>query len=187
MRGMFTHKLSTQRRGHSDGVFSHIAMGFLALMLVACNGTTTTTSVPPTTGIPPATSAPSTAATPPTAPSITTSSAPLGTVTLTPEGPFEGYHERNTCMVIGGWVYDTSKPDTPISVEIFDGASLLATLVADIFRADLRDAGKGNGNHSFTFIPPASLKDGKAHQILVRIAGTNIGLRGTPMSLTCMT
>ena len=81
--------------------------------------------------------------------------------------------------------HDHRADDFALSVDIFDGSTLLATLVAGTFRADLRDAGKGNGNHSFTFTPPAQVKDGQPHQISIRIAGTNIGLNGTPMPLTC--
>jgi hypothetical protein len=105
--------------------------------------------------------------------------------TVGAESQFEGYHERNTCDVIGGWVYDKTNPDATVSVEIFDGTALISRLPASIFRQDLRDAGKGNGNHSFTLAPPAKLKDGQSHQILIRIAGTDLALRGTPMTLTC--
>jgi hypothetical protein len=158
-----------------------IIIGLLAIVLTACDIFTTVTPVPPPATPPPATAAAPAATSPPL------SAPPLsqGAMTVTPTGTFDGYHERNTCTVIGGWAYDSSRPDIALSVDIFDGSTLLATLVAGTFRADLRDAGKGNGNHSFTFTPPAQVKDGKAHQISIRITGTNIGLNGTPMPLTC--
>jgi hypothetical protein len=148
-------------------VLSLLIIGLPGLLLTGCTVLSTVTAVPTPTG------------------SQATPSSLPGSLTQAPQGTFEGFHERNTCEVIGGWAYDSSKPDTPISVEIYDGSVFLVSLVANTFRADLRDAGKGNGNHSFVFTPPAQLKDGKPHQISIRIAGTSIGLQGTPMSLTC--
>lgn len=144
------------------------AVALLVISLVACGGgANTSTNSPQPSALPP-------------------SSIPLGTVTtLTSESMFEGYHERNTCDVIGGWVYDKTNPDAPVSVEVFAGESLLSRLVANVFRQDLRDAGKGNGNHSFSLPTPPRIKDGQPHQIVIRIAGTSLGLRGTPMMLTC--
>ncbi|MHB8646275.1 MAG: hypothetical protein ACYDAR_10855 [Thermomicrobiales bacterium] len=110
--------------------------------------------------------------------------------TLTPSGTFEGFQESVIQMTVGGWVWDRSNPDTPVRVEIYDGAALIARVTADMFRPDLRDAGKGDGRHGFLHRLPARLADGLPHTVTTRIAGTNITLcdpvsGGTPAPIHC--
>src|SRR5437868_1775099 len=57
--------------------------------------------------------------------------------------PFEGFHEFADCTTISGWAWDSTKPNTPISVNIFSNGVLIATVPADQFRQDLLDAGIG--------------------------------------------
>jgi hypothetical protein len=98
---------------------------------------------------------------------------------------YEGRHGVANCDFIGGWAWDQNRPDAVITVDIFDGDALLATVAADVFREDLLDAGKGNGKHGFRHPVPDSLKDGRPHSIRVRISGTTIELPGSPRTLTC--
>ena len=77
----------------------------------------------------------------------------------------QGYLEGAGCAAISGWAWDSTQPNTSISVNIFDSNTLLATVPANIYRGDLQAAGMGNGNHGFTFSTPASLKDGQTHYI----------------------
>jgi hypothetical protein len=81
---------------------------------------------------------------------------------------------------ICGWAFDSSQPDTPIKVDIFDGDKKLTTVLADELRDDLVKEKYGNGNHAFTYATPDSLKDGKSHTIQARIAGTVKELEGSP-------
>jgi hypothetical protein len=97
----------------------------------------------------------------------------------------EGFHDIATCDGIVGWAWDQKRPDDPIKVEIYDGDNLIATIPADTFRQDLLAAKKGNGKHGFTYALPPQLKDGKAHSIRVKYAGTSIDLDSTPKQLNC--
>jgi D-alanine transfer protein len=96
---------------------------------------------------------------------------------------YEGIHHVNGPTFIGGWVWDSTKPDAPVSVDIYDGDQRLATVVADRFNQALVYAGKGNGKHSFAYRVPERLRDGTAHMIRVQIAGTTLDLKNTPRLL----
>lgn len=96
---------------------------------------------------------------------------------LAPHGMLEGAQDITNSAYVVGWAWNRSKPDTPIGVEVWDGGSLLATIVADAYRKDLRDAGKGNGRHAFMYSFPEPIRDRRSHQITVRVAGTNVALR----------
>jgi hypothetical protein len=73
---------------------------------------------------------------------------------------------------ISGWAWNPKKPDDPVRVELYDGGTLLATVLADHFRPDLQGAGYGNGKHGFSHSMPAQFQDGKAHVIRAVVAGT---------------
>ena len=96
-----------------------------------------------------------------------------------------GFLERVGCERIDGWAWDEQQPDTPIAVEIYDGATLLMTVTADRLRSDLVAARKGNGRHSFVVTTPPSLKDGQTHEIHAKIAEWGIELERSPQSLQC--
>lgn len=51
--------------------------------------------------------------------------------------------------VITGWVLDTERPDSALLVEVVLDNRIIASAVADIWRADLEAANKGNGRHAF--------------------------------------
>jgi hypothetical protein len=95
----------------------------------------------------------------------------------------EGYHDGADCDKIYGWAWDSATPNTPLSVDIFDGATKIATVAADQFRSDL--AGKGNGNHAFNYTTPNSLKNGQTHNITVKFTISQFPLTNTPKSLNC--
>jgi hypothetical protein len=96
---------------------------------------------------------------------------------------YHGSHGRSDCTGIYGWAWDSTRPDEPIGLDIYDGDALLATVAANIFHQSLLDAGKGNGRHAFFYALPARLKDGRPHAIRVKIAGTNIELKNTPKTI----
>lgn len=67
----------------------------------------------------------------------------------------EGYVDEATTSSIIGWLYRNSDPDAALDVEIVADGRVVATLRADAYRADLQQAGKGNGRHAFSFNLPA--------------------------------
>ncbi|HXG64344.1 MAG TPA: hypothetical protein VNO70_04505 [Blastocatellia bacterium] len=114
--------------------------------------------------------------------------ANLGTTPKTlvcPPPVYQGSHDAANCSIIGGWAWDANQPNSPIWVDIYDGSTLLATVLASQFREDLPAAGIGNGYHAFTYYVPPRLRDGQAHTIWVRYAGTNTLLGTSGKTMTC--
>ena len=111
----------------------------------------------------------------PAAPAV--SAAPAAT------GQFEGSFDKLEVISLGGWAWDALRPNEPIKVEIYDGATLLAAVTADGFRLDLKNAGKGDGKHAFNFALPQSLRDGQSHTISIKYAGSTMELPGSPKTL----
>jgi lysophospholipase L1-like esterase len=107
------------------------------------------------------------------------SSAPVASST------FEGFHDDSDCQAIRGWAWDTRHPNEPVQIEFYEGNVLIGKVLANRFRKDLRDAGKGNGEHAFEFAVPPRLKDNKEHQIRATIAGTQTQLTYTPRTVQC--
>lgn len=74
---------------------------------------------------------------------------------------FDGTHAA-------GWAWLPSRPNEYLTLEILDGDKIIGEAVAGDYRVDLEQAGKGNGCHGFNFQFPASVFDGKSHQIHIR-------------------
>jgi YVTN family beta-propeller protein len=108
---------------------------------------------------------------------------PAQTTTVT--GSFEGYLDKLDCGGIRGWVWDRNKPNTPLTVEFYlDGSgTVLGSTVANIYRQDLKDAGKGNGSHAYNFTPPGSVISGTL--IRARVLGSIYELKGSPKAYQC--
>ena len=98
---------------------------------------------------------------------------------------YGGFHDGLSCTAAWGWAWDANQPNTPISIDVYDGATLLGTMSAAGYRADLVAAGKGNGYHAFSFPLPASVRNGLAHSITVKAAGSTFTLGASPRSITC--
>lgn len=91
---------------------------------------------------------------------------------------YRGALNTADCQQIIGWATDRYDPARLQSVEIYDGVRLLGTAPANLLRKDLLDG------FGFNFQTPQSLRDGKPHWIIVKIAGTDFVLE-TPKVLTC--
>jgi hypothetical protein len=89
---------------------------------------------------------------------------------------YEGNFEQATERALVGWAWDPSRPDAPITIDVFDGTNKVASAPADQFRADLRAAEKGNGKHGFLLPFPPQLQDGKEHTLSIRPAGSDAAL-----------
>ncbi len=101
----------------------------------------------------------------------------------------DGYLDTADCNQITGWAWDRTAPNAALLVDIYDGNNLIAGgVLANQFRQDLVNAGKGNGQHGFSIATPASLKDGKPHSIGVKFtSGSNAGnyLGSSPRPIVC--
>ncbi|GAB3935367.1 putative Ig domain-containing protein [Larkinella terrae] len=110
------------------------------------------------------------------------------TVTINPSlvnGSFDGFVNGADCGSFRGWAWDRNKVNTAVSIDILDGPKVIATLLADVFRQDLQTAGKGNGKHAFSWAIPNELKDGSAHNLSARVAGSSFILKDSPKALIC--
>ncbi|MGV3558199.1 CotH kinase family protein [Larkinella arboricola] len=112
---------------------------------------------------------------------LTVHPAPPGSVT----GNFEGYLDIVGCSSIQGWVWDRSKPNTPLMVEFFANGKSIGTVEANLYRQDLKDTGKGNGMHGYRFTTPASIKTGATFQISAEVQNSTYVLNWAPKALTC--
>lgn len=93
---------------------------------------------------------------------------------------YQGWLDEVNEVWLQGWVYDARRPDETIYVDLWDGDELLATYAADLLREDLFRAGKGSGAHGFMIPVPEQKRDGRPHQMHVRVAGTSHELRRSP-------
>lgn len=98
---------------------------------------------------------------------------------------FQGHVDGLSCDGFNGWAWDSAYPNSPISVELFDGANRVLTLPASHFRQDLLDAGIGNGFHAFVSELPIQLFDGEEHVLQARYVHTDLLLTDGQSSLTC--
>ena len=104
----------------------------------------------------------------------------------TPTGPdYEGWIDVTNCDTIAGWVWNKRAPTNPLRVDILANGSLVAQVMADVFRQDLQNAGKGDGRHGFSFPTPARLKNSQSLSVTVRVTNTNFFLPNGPKPLSC--
>jgi hypothetical protein len=104
---------------------------------------------------------------------------------IIPDPVYQGYFDGCDCGNLAGWAWNRSDPYTAASVDIYDGATLLATVPATAFRPDLLTAGMGDGNHGLIYSVPLSLKDGQHHTVHLKHSATGGALGNSPFSLTC--
>jgi hypothetical protein len=94
-----------------------------------------------------------------------------------------GVIDRATWTVISGWARDPETPDRRVRLELVEGETPLATVVASDDRPDLALAGVGDGRHGFAFaLAPGLLSLGR-HVLELRCADTGAALPGSPIVL----
>jgi len=115
-------------------------------------------------------------------------SAPIQITVTEPLPPnYDGTLDVVDCGRIRGWAADRNRLNTPISVSIYEGGTLLATVLADQSRPDVGSYVGDNGIHGFNIPFPDRLKDGQPHTISVKYGDTNINLWNSPFnSVSCV-
>ncbi|MDH4390032.1 MAG: exostosin family protein [Aquabacterium sp.] len=68
-----------------------------------------------------------------------------------------------------GWAFDRRQPELRLPVELLHDGQTMARGVADMHRADLVQAGLGDGHHHFRLAVPATWQDGKPRRLSVRV------------------
>jgi GT2 family glycosyltransferase len=85
---------------------------------------------------------------------------------------------------IRGWVWDPQEPQKRVALELLDGNTALATVVADDYRADLEQAGIGDGRHGFSISFNETLLPYARHVLHLRPVGAKDELASFPLVLT---
>jgi subtilase family serine protease len=114
---------------------------------------------------------------------LTGSPASVNCTRATPN--YVGFVDVASCTQIGGWAADRNRLNTSITVSLYDGSTLLETVVAKVSRPDVGAYLGDNGLHGFSFVTPSSLMTGSAHSIHVKFETSATDLSGSPASLTC--
>jgi membrane protein involved in D-alanine export len=102
-----------------------------------------------------------------------------------PEFNYVGAFDRADCEEVVGWALDKHQPDSPLSIDLYEGKKYVTTIDADQFRQDLRDAGYGNGQHAFRVPTPPQFKDGLPHALSISVTGTKKKITPTPRIILC--
>jgi hypothetical protein len=71
---------------------------------------------------------------------------------LLKRAPCRGYVEVCGPEKIAGWAQYVRYPEIPVTLGIYFDQKLAAQIVADRYRADLKEANLGSGQHSFEFV-----------------------------------
>src|SRR5712691_1463279 len=82
---------------------------------------------------------------------------------------------------ITGWIWNRLHPGEPIAVELIAGNTRLASVMANQYRSDLRQAGIGDGRHAFTIPLGMALLPQARHVLHLRCADTGAELPGSPV------
>jgi hypothetical protein len=96
---------------------------------------------------------------------------------------YVGAVDTLSCPTISGWVADRDSLNTSVTIGVFDGSTLLTSIVANGARPDVGTFLDDNGLHGFSFATPAALKDGAVHTVTMQ-AGFAVTVPG-PQSLVC--
>jgi subtilisin family serine protease len=98
---------------------------------------------------------------------------------------YEGYIDHVSCDSITGWAADRNRLNTSINVRIYDGATLVTTVLARDLRSDVGNYLGDNGRHGFAIPLPSRFKDGQQHTLRVRFEESTTNLGGSPQTMTC--
>jgi RHS repeat-associated protein len=98
--------------------------------------------------------------------------------------PYSGWFDSADCNWIAGWAW-VPGTNGPIDIDLYDGATLVQSIPANLYREDLANAGIGNGLHGYAIPTPLYLKDGQPHSLTARYGGSSIAVGGGPKTLQC--
>jgi glycosyltransferase involved in cell wall biosynthesis len=97
----------------------------------------------------------------------------------------EGHHDSATSEEIAGWAIDRSNPRKRLRVLILCDGVVVDETLADRFRADLLDAGIGDGYHAFRCATPLAFLDGRPHTVSTMVVGSAAPLPGREFRIEC--
>src|SRR5207302_814544 len=93
----------------------------------------------------------------------------------------QGYIDEASSSRITGWVWNPQQPDSPITLDLADGDTRLARVMANQYRSDLRQAGIGDGRHAFAVPLGEELLPSARNVLHLRCAETGMEVPGSPI------
>src|ERR1051326_4339671 len=98
-----------------------------------------------------------------------------------PAAALQGFIDEANPSRIAGWIWNRLQPEQRLEVELIDGDTRLARVVADQYRADLLQAGIGDGRHGFAIPVGDGLLPFDRHVLRLRCAASGAELPGSPV------
>ncbi len=108
-----------------------------------------------------------------------------GRMTPPPPPPLEKVVEKADCREVVGLVWDVANQKAASEVDLFIDDAFIERLPANLWRADIKERGFGDGKHGFRFSVPWWVRDGRPHIIEVREVVSGVALKGTPATVEC--
>lgn len=81
---------------------------------------------------------------------------------------------------VTGWARDPAAPGVRLHLQVRVDGVVVGSVVADQQRADLVEAGEGDGRHAFVFVVPGGLAPDRPHVVEVRGIADGAALEGSP-------
>lgn len=94
-----------------------------------------------------------------------------------------GHLDLINLAVMSGWVQDTIHPDEPVSLIVTSNGSLIARVLANRYRDDLKDADVGSGRHGFELLLPQPLSPFERHVVRICQETDGSDIPGSPVTL----
>jgi len=92
-----------------------------------------------------------------------------------------GFLESADRATMTGWAFNQAAPHTPVLLDVLNHGAVIARVLANGARPDVKRAGFGQGRCGFSLKLPAPLPAFQRHEISVRPAGGSAVLTGSPV------
>lgn len=96
---------------------------------------------------------------------------------------FRGYVEQASREEVRGWAWDDGRDDIPVGLVVTVDGEAVGRCTANAYRADLQQAGIGQGRHAFAFSFGEPLSLWSRHEIAVRQDETGLHVPGSPRTV----
>ena len=98
---------------------------------------------------------------------------------------YVGNLEVANCNVLTGWVADRYRPNSTITLRIYDGDNLVEVVRAGLLRPDVAAFLGDNGRHGFSLPTPAAFKDGRPHTLRIRFETSDVVISNGRRTIDC--
>jgi len=100
-----------------------------------------------------------------------------------PSPPLAGHIDHADRHSLTGWAMDPARPGEPVELELVLDGEVVGRFPADKHRADLEQAGLGDGRHAFLVQIPGGLSPHADRTLELRRAGDGAAVPGSPVVL----